>query len=458
MQAEEDAQSMATQYDVIVLGTGSAGTTAAYTCNQAGMSVAIVDSRPFGGTCALRGCVPKKVYTAAAEAVDYANRLEGKGVEKSHLGIDWTDLQAFKRSFTDAFPENREQGYLNAGIDTYHGRAEFLDDHTVRVGDTSLPGEHIVITTGAKPRTLGIPGEEFVTSSTDFLALENLPGDIVFIGAGFISMEFAQVAVQAGANVRIIHRSSRPLKLFDPDLVDILIEASRNAGIEFSLNAELTEVTRDGNTLTVQASQSGKQLTFETDMVIHGAGRVAEIDDLHLEKAGVTSSARGVKVNEYLKSVNHPHIYAGGDAAESGPPLTPVASLDGEVIAENIISGASRRPDYTVVPSVVFSEPHLTRVGLSEQEAQKRDLDVRVNYSKTGDWVTSRRINQPYSGFKILIENQTGSILGAHLLGPHAEEIINIFALAIKSNIRASTLKNMIYAYPTSASDISYML
>ncbi len=449
---------MSNQYDVVVLGTGSAGTTVAYACNKEGMSVAIIDSRPFGGTCALRGCVPKKVYTAASEAVDWADRLNGKGIERNNLRINWQDLQEFKRSFTDPFPENREQGYVDAGIETYHGRAEFTDEHTITVEDTALRGEHIVIATGAKPRPLGIPGEEYLTSSTDFLNLERLPDDIVYIGAGFISMEFAHVAVRAGANVRIIHRSARPLKPFDPDLVDILVEASQAAGIEFSFESELSKIEQQGERLIVHASRDGNDLTFETDMVVHGAGRVAEIDDLNLDVAGVPFSNRGVRVNAYLQSANHPHIYAGGDAADSGPPLTPVASLDGEVIADNIINGASRSPDYAVVPSVVFSEPHLTTVGLSEQEAHEQGRHFRVSYAQTGDWVTSRRINQPYSGFKILIENKTDQILGAHLLGPHAEEVINIFALAMKGEISASTLKTMIYAYPTSASDVSYML
>lgn len=449
---------MKKHYDVVVLGTGSAGTTIAYACKGAGLSVAIVDSRPFGGTCALRGCVPKKVYTAAAEAVDWAVRLNGKGIEKNGLRVNWTDLQEFKHAFTEPFPDNRERGYQDAGINTYHGRAEFLDDHTIRLPNITLRGEYLVIATGAKPRTLGIPGEEYLASSTDFLSLETLPENIVFIGAGFISMEFAHVAVRAGANVRIIHRSSRPLKPFDPDLVDILVAASQDAGIEFSYDAELSKVEKDGNTFIVHASRGGEHLTFETGMVVHGAGRVAEIDDLNLDRVGVQSSGRGVKVNEYLQSVNHPHIYAGGDAADSGPPLTPIASLDGGVIAENILNGPGRIPDYSVVPSVVFSEPHLTRVGLKEHEALEQGRDYRASFSETGDWVTSRRINQPYSGFKILIDNQTDLILGAHLLGPHAEEVINIFALAMKGGIPASMLKDMIYAYPTSASDISSML
>jgi len=449
---------MSNEYDVIVLGTGSAGTTVAYACKSAGKSVAIIDSRPFGGTCALRGCVPKKVYTAASEAMDWANRMNGKGIEQNGIQFHWGELQKFKRTFTDPFPENREQGYTHAGIDTYHGRAEFVDEQAIRIEETTLHGEHIVIATGAKPRHLGISGEEYLTTSTEFLELEELPENIVFIGAGFISMEFAHVAVRAGADVWIIHRNERPLKSFDPDLVKILVEASKKAGIQFSFHAELTEVEHSGDTYLVHASKDGEDLAIETDMVVHGAGRVAEINDLNLEKVDVQHSGRGVRVNKYLQSVSHPHIYAGGDAADSGPPLTPVASLDGEVIAENIIHGNTRIPDYSVVPSVVFSEPHLTTVGISEKEAQEQERDFRVSFSQTGDWVTSRRINQPYSGFKILIDNQTDRILGAHLLGPHAEEVINIFALAMKNDISAATLKEMIYAYPTSASDIPYML
>lgn len=449
---------MSAKYDVIVLGTGSAGTTVAQTCAQEGMSVAIVDSLPFGGTCALRGCVPKKVYTAAAEAVDWANRLDGKGVDKKNLRLNWKDLQTFKQTFTEPFPDNRERGYLEVGIEPYHGRAEFVDEHSIRVGEDRLWGEHIVIATGAKPRSLGIPGENYIISSTQFLDLETLPKEIVFIGAGFISMEFSHVAVRAGARVRVIHRGERPLKPFDPDLVEILTEVSEKEGIQFEFHTELVSVEPADAGYLIRANQDGEELTFKADMVVHGAGRVANIENMNLEKASVQYGSRGVTVNEYLQSTSQPHIYTGGDAADSGPPLTPVASLDGEVIAQNIINGPSRIPDYSVVPSVVFSEPHLSSVGLSEKSAREQGLDFKVNFTKTGEWVTSRRINQPYSGFKILIDNRTDRILGAHLLGPNAEEVINIFALAMKGNLPTSILKEMIYAYPTSASDIVYML
>ena len=209
----------------------------------------------------------------------------------------------------------------------------------------------------------------------------------------------------------------------------------------------------------MNASVEKSKQSFEVDMVVHSAGRVPDIDDMTLEKAGVERDKRGVLVNEYLQSVSNPAIYAAGDAAASGGlPLTPVASMEGHVVASNLLKGNHRQPNHGGVPTVVFTLPPLSSVGLREEEARKQGLKFTVKNEDTSGWYSSRRVGMKYSGFKTLVEEGSGRILGAHLLGPHAEEVINIFALAIRSGLKAEDLKTMIYAYPTSASDISYMV
>jgi glutathione reductase (NADPH) len=202
--------------------------------------------------------------------------------------IAWPALIRFKKTFTDPVPANREKGFADEGIAAFHGRARFINQTTVQVGDNTLSARHVVIATGARPATLNIKGEEHLSTSTQFLELEQLPKRVVFVGGGYISFEFAHVAARAGAEVRILHRGVRPLVGFDPDLVGHLLRATRDLGIEVLLNALVTGIEESGDHFLVHASVKNVDQSFETDLVLHGAGRVAEIDDLDLDKAGVT--------------------------------------------------------------------------------------------------------------------------------------------------------------------------
>jgi glutathione reductase (NADPH) len=450
---------MTTTVDVIVLGTGSAAQNVAYTSRASGWSVAVVDYRPFGGTCALRGCDPKKVLVGAAELVDWSRRMQSKGVSSPGLSLTWPDLIRFKRTFTDPVPSDTERSFAEAGITMRHGLAHFVDRTTVQVGDDTLIGRYVVIATGARHAPLHIPGEELLTTSTQFMELEDLPPRIVFVGGGYIAFEFAHVAARAGAQVHILHRGVRPLEKFDPDLVSQLLQTSRELGVEVHLSTAVTAVERNGDHLLVHARTGEREHTVEANLVVHAAGRVPEIDDLDLGVAGVAREKNGVSVNEYLQSVTNPAVYAAGDAVASGGfPLTPVAGMQGDIVARNLLEGNRYMPDYTGVPSVVFTIPPLARVGLDEEEARARGLHFQIHHEDTSGWYSSRRVALSHTGFKVLVEEGTDRILGAHLLGPHAEEVINLFALALRVGLPASALKEMIYAYPTSASDITYMV
>jgi glutathione reductase (NADPH) len=450
---------MTKKFDLVAIGTGSGASAVASRCRAAGWQVAIVDSRPFGGTCALRGCDPKKVLVGAAEVIDWAHRMKGKGISDERLRIDWPELMHFKRSFTEPVPKRREAGLTKAGIAVFHGRARFVGPNTVEVGEDVLEGRHVLIATGQKPADLKISGTEHLTTSDQFLELDELPKRILFIGGGYIAFEFAHVAVRAGAQVTIVHRGPRPLPLFDPDLVDQVVERTRELGIDVQLGTEVIGVEKSAGQLMVRAAASGEQRTFGTDMVVHAAGRVPEIDDLNLDAAGVNWNKEGVAVNEFLQSISNPAVYAAGDAAASGgPPLTPVAGYEGVIVAANLLKGNRERPNYLGVPTVVFTIPALAAVGLSESEARKRRLKFRVKKELTAGWYAFRRVGETHSGYKVLVEQGTDHILGAHLLGAQAEEVINLFAVAMRSGMRAADLKHMLYAYPTQGSNIPYML
>lgn len=444
-------------FDLIVLGTGVAGSGAAEHCRAAGLEVAVVDSRPYGGTCALRGCDPKRVMVGVSEAVDLAHRFEGKGM-RDGAGLRWSELVRFKREFTDPFPERREAGFREAGIVTFHGAASFSGRNTVTVNGEELEAGHILVATGAWPAPLGIPGEDLLTLSDRFMELESLPERIVFVGGGYVAFEFAHLAARAGSRVVILHRGERPLSFFDPELVDRLVERTARLGAVVRTATEVTAVeSRDGS-LVVRAESGAERLSWEADLVVHAAGRAPELPGLSLETAGVEYGRRGVKVDRHLRSVSNPAVYAAGDAADSGNlASTPDGEYEGLLAARNILEGDRFTVDTSVPASVVFTVPPLARVGMSEDEAARSAIEYSVTHADTSGWYSSRRTAEPCSGFKVLV-GQDGRILGAHLLGPQAEELANVFVLAIRAGIPADTLKELRFLYPTQASNIGYMV
>jgi glutathione reductase (NADPH) len=448
---------MAKRYQLVIIGTGTAAVVAAMRVRAAGWSVAVIDFRPFGGTCALRGCDPKKVLVGGAAAEDHARRMTGNGIA-GEIRLDWPELMTFKRGFTDPVPEKREQRYAEQGIDTYHGRARFTGPASLQVDDEALEAEHILIAAGAEPIRLGVPGEEHLITSEDFLALERLPRRIVLVGGGYIAAEFSHIAARAGAQVTILQRGERMLKWFDPDLVGWLMGKFAELGIEVRTETEVEGIEKGAAGYRVRASAKGQEVQVEADLVVHAAGRAPALDDLDLDAAGIELANGRLRLNGHLQSISNPAVYAAGDAAQMGPPLTPVSSHDAKVVAANLLEGNHREPDYTGVPSVAFTIPPIAAVGLSEAEARAQGRQIRVKSEKGDSWFTARQAAEPTYGFKVLVDEETDRVLGAHLVGPHAEEVINLFALAIRHGLTTEQLKSTMFAYPTAASDIGYML
>ena len=448
---------MERQFDLVVVGTGVTSAVASR-CREAGWTVAVIDSRPFGGTCALRGCVPKKILVGAAEAVQAARDLGGQGVRAEGVTLAWPELMRFKRSMVDPTPERVEQAWAQAGVEPFHGRARFVDPTTLAIGEDRLVGRRILLAAGAKPAPLPFAGAERLTTSEEFLNLDRLPSRLVFVGGGYISFEFAHVAARAGAEVTILHRATRPLEAFDPDMVDLLVKRTRELGIRVELDTEVRGVDAAAGGVVVRGRQNGGERRFEADLAVHGAGRVPDIDDLDLDVAGVKRDKRGVIVNQFLQSVSNPAVYAGGDAAANGPKLTPKADHDVLVLTANLLQGNHRSPNYEGIASAVFTVPPLASSGLSDAAARTRGLRFRTNRQDTSGWFNTRRVGETVSGFKVLIEEETDRVLGAHLLGPHADEVINLFAVAIRLGLQADALKETLYAYPTYGSDIRFML
>lgn len=452
---------MSERFDLVVLGTGSGGSAPATKCRAAGWTVAVVDDQPYGGTCALRGCDPKKVLVGAADVVDWNRRMTGHGVS-GDARIDWPALMRFKRTFTDPVPERSEATLDTAGVVTLHGPARFVAEDRLAVGDREIEAGHVVIAAGARPRSLGIAGEEHVRTSTEFLALDALPRRVAFIGAGYIAFEFAHLAQRAGAQAIVLGRGT-PLAAFDQDLVARLVRHSRDVGLDVRLETAVTGVEPLGAArgYRVHVETAGRTGAVEADLVVHGAGRIPNADRIGAELGHVALDRHGaVAVNEYLQSVSNPCVYAAGDVTlpPGSLPLTPVAGHEGAVVASNLLHGNTTRPDYRGVPSVVFTIPPLATVGLTEAEARQQGRDVRVASADTASWYSNRRVREPVGLYKTVVDAGSDQVLGAHLLGVHAEEVINVFALAVRHGLTAADLRHIIYAYPTSASDVVYMV
>ncbi len=444
-------------FDLVVIGTGTAAQVASARVRKAGRSVAVIDRLPFGGTCALRGCDPKKMLLSGAEVIDAAHRMRPHGVI-GEVKIDWKELIAFKRTFTDPVPQKRERSFEEQGIRAFHGPARFVAPDAVQVDGQVLSGRHILIASGAHPIPLTFPGSEYLTTSDAFMELERLPERIVMVGGGYIAAEFSHIAAHAGAKVIVLQRGDRMLPAFDPDLVSWLMEKFRGIGVDVRTGNTVASIERSNDGYTVHAQTETGVTSVEADLVVHAAGRVPALEDLDLSAGNVAIDRGHLRLNQFLQSASNPIVYAAGDAAGMGPPLTPVSSHEGKIVARNILGGNREVPDYRGVPSVAFTLPPIASVGLSEEAARKTGIKVRTKSALEPNWFTARRVGETVYGYKTIVEEDSGRILGAHLVGPHVDEVINVFGLAIRHGLTARDLKSAIFAYPTGASDIGYML
>ncbi|MAZ72933.1 MAG: pyridine nucleotide-disulfide oxidoreductase [Flavobacteriaceae bacterium] len=445
-------------YDVFVIGTGTAGKGVVKDCAKEGMNVAIADNRMYGGVCPNRGCDPKKVLVGITEVIQMATNLKGKGIVEVPK-VNWQDLQKFKSTFTDAIPATTEKDLKKAGIDLYHQSPKFLDENTLSVEGKTVTAKKIVIATGQKPMELKIQGREHLLTSEDFLHQPELPEEIIFIGAGYIGMEFAHIAARCGAKVTVIEFAERPLLPFEADIVKYLTKASEDLGIQFIFNAQASAVEKLRTNFKVSYKKNGKTASVKAKAVYNAAGRVPAIDELELEKGNVAFEKGGVSVNQYLQNTSNTSVYACGDVSASGAlPLTPTSSQESRVVSINIRKGNTEKMNFPPVPSVVFTLPQLAAIGLTEKEAKEQGYDIVVEYKSVPKWFNAKRIADDAYAYKTIVDKKRNLILGAHIIGAGAGEMINLFVLAMCGKLTTENLKAMIFAYPTWGNDIKGMV
>jgi len=449
---------MSKHYDFICIGTGGAGNTAAFRLARDGKKVLICDYKPFGGTCAISGCDPKKVMITAAEFTDFQSRVMSKGVISEPATPSWKAMMAHKREFTDNHSDKLKYKYAKAGIDYLDGKASFTGEKSLKIGDDEFTFDMAFVGTGSTPLKLPFEGFEHVCTNECFLNLDALPNRILFIGGGYISVEFANIASAFGAEVTIVQVDTRLVPEFDNDIVDVLTESLLEKGVILKTGARVDSITRSGDGYKVFIRTRDGVVTRDVDLVVHGAGRVANLDGLGLENANIETSRRGIIVNEFMQTTNE-SVYAGGDCTDTeGYMLSPIAFMEGYIAAGNMLEGNKRTANYNNIGTVMFNVPSISSVGYTEKRAKEIGLDFRVNFQRTDHWFTSFRTMEKFSAYKVLIDNKTNQILGVHLIGPHADDVINVFVVAMNQGMTIYDLKKTIYAYPTASSDIIHML
>ncbi|WP_066688905.1 dihydrolipoyl dehydrogenase family protein [Christensenella intestinihominis] len=439
------------KYDVVIIGAGPGGFTAAYALNKGNKRVAIVEEDLWGGTCPNRGCDPKKIFVSGMEAVERINQLAGKGFIPVN-SIRWPELAAFKRTFTDSFSGSFRKKLQNRGIETIEGTAKFLNSKQIQAGKQVIEADAFIIATGQRPGIPDIEGKEFLKTSTDFLDLENLPARITFLGAGYISFELASIANAAGSKVTIIHHNDRPLKGFDGDLVSDMVEAFKEKGIRFVFNTDIRKVSRRGGQLLL----TGSEYSETTDYIVCATGRIPNIEKLGLENAGVESGRRGILVNGYLQTSN-PAIFACGDVVDKKQPkLTPVATFEGNYAAGKILDASLAGISYPPVVSIVYGSPKLAGVGITVSEAKSAPEKYEIRDIDMTGWFNYRRMNEPVSRARLVYEN--GQLRGACILNNEADDLVNYLAILIEKGITREEMGHMILGSPTIAADLRHLL
>lgn len=385
------------------------------------------------------------------------NRASSHFIKVGKPKIDWPQLIKRKKEIISPLSSASEKNLKAHGIELIKGQAHFIDSHTVAVNNTPYKAKKIVIATGASPRSLPIPGFNHVISSYDILELKKLPKSLVFIGAGVVGFEFSHVFARMGVKVTLLEVSEHVLPQEDEEIVEKLTTESQRLGITILTKVQVRNIEKENAGFTLHFLHEKKEKTIKTDLVANGAGRTPNIHKLNLEAAGIDYEKDHILLDQFLRSRSNTDIFVAGDPTNS-PQLSPIATYEGKTVGHNLTNTKMISPDYSCIPSCVFTIPTLASVGLTEATAIKKNLDFTTHVNDLTSWLSSRTYAESIAYSKILIEKSTDKIIGAHILGHRGEEIINLLALAMKQGITSRQIKEMVFAYPTFTADLSSMM
>ena len=436
-------------FDLITIGGGSGGVRASRISAGYGARVALIEAGRLGGTCVNVGCIPKKLFSYAAHFAGDFEDARGYGWSVTNAAFDWSTLLANKDREIARLNGVYARVLADAGVEVVAGRAVIVDPHAVRVGDRMLTAAHLLVATGGHAVKPEIPGAELGITSDEAFYLDALPRRAILVGGGYIAVEFASIFNGLGVATTLVHRGGQLLRGFDEEIGVVLAEELAQQGVALALNEQVRELARDGAGLQLRL-QSGRDLA--TDLVLFATGRRPNVAGLGLEAAGVALAENGaVRVDDFYRS-SVPSIHAIGDVIDRVQ-LTPVAIAEGMALARTLFKGEPAALDYANIPTAVFSHPHVGTVGLTEAEARARHKAVTVYRTRF------RPLKATLSGagervfMKLVVDRDSDRVLGAHMVGAEAGEIIQGLAVALNCGATKAQFDATIGIHPTTAEE-----
>lgn len=440
------------QYDLFVIGAGSAGVRASRMATGLGKKVAVAESRYLGGTCVNVGCVPKKLFVYASEFPHMAHDAKGYGLDFSLNNFDWPTLRDNKTKEIERLNGIYQRLLDNADVTTIIGHAKLVDEHTVSVNGELYTAEKILLATGGWPSLPDIPGKEHFVNSNDFFYLDVFPKHAVVVGSGYISVEFAGILNGLGCETHIASRSGKLLRGFDESTRQFAEQEILKKGISL-LPHQPTSISKNGNKFTVQFADDS---SIETDIVICATGRTPNLQNLGAEALGIELDNKGfIQVNDTYQT-NVASIFALGDLIDT-PQLTPVALAEGMMFLKQQYQGYTGKLDYDNIATAVFSQPNLATVGLTQELATEKGHDVRVFESEFKALKLTMTDSSERTYMKLVVDKATDKVLGAHMVGEHAAEIIQGIAIAIKAGATKAIFDETMGIHPSSAEEFVTM-
>lgn len=447
-------------YDLIVIGAGGAGSTAATTATKLGKRVALIERDQLGGTCLNYGCDPTKTLLNTAQRLHQAQHATALGLHIPQATADWAAVLAHVRQVQEAIRggslEQARAGIAAQGIDLFMGEAAFNSPHTLRVNDELLHGQHFIIATGTVPFIPAIEGlaETGYITNREAVALPTLPQRLVVLGSGPIGLEFAQLFSRFGVQVVVIEKAAQPLPREDPDLAQALCAQLQKEGLRLEFGTEMRagERVADGKRIHLQRA-NGETETLVADELLVAVGRRPALEALQLERAGVQANEKGIPTDATLHT-NVPHIWAAGDIT-SPYQFTHVASAQGAWVVRNVFAADPQPFDDHLVPWVTFTDPELARVGATEADLQAAQIDYRVGRVDFNKLDRALANDQTLGGVKLLA-GPDGKILGGHILGAHAGELLAPIVYAMRFGLTAKMMAATMLPYPTMAEAVRW--
>ncbi len=440
--------------DILIIGGGPGGYVAAIRAAQLGAKVTLVEEREIGGTCLNRGCIPTKALYTNAEILNTLKDIDSFGIRVDNYGIDVEQVQKRKQAVVDQLVGGIEKLIKAQGIKVLRGRGKILDKNTVHVVlnagvEETVSAKNIIIATGSRPSIPNIPGADLegVITSDDILNFTEVPKRLAVAGSGVIGIEFAYIFNAMGSEVSVI--SSTLLKRVDKDITKRLPSILKKQGIKLYDEVRAKEIIKGENGLIIKAAskKEGKEdIEIEADYLLMASGREPVLEGLNLDAVGIEYDKKGIMVDEHYET-NIPGIYAIGDVI-GGIMLAHVASHEGIHAVEHI-TGITSRVKQDVVPDCIFIKPQIACVGLTEEMAKEKDLDYRVSKFMFGANGKALAMGEPEGFVKVISSGEENKIIGVHIMGPHASDLIHEGALAIANDMNAEEIANTIHAHPT---------